>query len=87
MFAQAKLKPVSRAENGTNTTEPVTTVTTTTSSNSDLVPVGEEMALPKAVTTTTTTTTTTITKTKRITKSDPEYDVTEYKLGCACTVM
>jgi hypothetical protein len=41
----------------------------------------------KAGTTTTTITTVTTTKTKRVVKSDPEYDVTEYKVGCFCTVM
>jgi hypothetical protein len=58
---------------------------------------GEEMEAPlpqpetneasKAGTTTTTITTVTTTKTKRVVKSDPEYDVTEYKVGCFCTVM
>lgn len=90
VFAQAKLKPVSRGPendmNNVTTTEPITTTTAITSTDV-VAPVGEEMSLPKARTTTTTTTTTTITKTKRITKSDPEYDVTEYKVGCACTVM
>ena len=35
----------------------------------------------------TTTRTKTITQTKRVIRSDPEYDVTEFKTGCFCTVM
>jgi hypothetical protein len=62
--------------------KPVRTSATTTSA---VEPV--EAAPEQHLTTTTTTTTTTITKTKRVTKADPEYDVTEYKMGCACTVM
>lgn len=46
----------------------------------------QELATP-SVPITTTTKTTTVTKTKRVTKSDPEYDIVEYKVGCFCTVM
>ena len=35
----------------------------------------------------TTTRTKTVTTTKRVVKTDPEYDVTEYKVGCFCTVL
>jgi hypothetical protein len=44
------------------------------------------LALPE-ITGKTTTTTTTVTKTKRVTKSDPEYDIVEYKVGCGCSIM
>lgn len=46
-----------------------------------------EETAPSAVPTTTTTRTTTTTKTKRVTKSNPQYDEVEYKVGCFCTVM
>jgi hypothetical protein len=73
-YSQARLKPTGIREDS-----PAAQL------EEDTAPQQPEAA-PLPITTSTTTTTTT-TKTKRVTKSTPEYDVTEYKVGCACTVM
>jgi hypothetical protein len=84
-FGQGMLKPVG-ASTTTSTTANVKkngpSNVTTTEAITNVIQ--DENGVTK---TTTTTTTTTTTKVKKITKNDPEYETTEYKFGCLCTIM